>query len=79
MTTESSLQEDILETEDKSCVGEWKILSYSKPDRIEIAVDAGLWLFFIRRKLAVTSEDRVFSSFSEQKLEEYDEELWVGK
>ena len=42
MTTESSLQEDILETEDKSCVGEWKILSYSKPDRIEIAVDAGL-------------------------------------
>ena len=79
MTKESSLQEDTLETEDKSCVGKWKISSYSKLDRMKIAVDAELWLFFIRRKLAVTSEDRVFSSFSEQKLEEYDEELWVGK
>ena len=46
---------------------------------MEIAVDAELWLFLIRRKLAITGEDRVFSSFSEQKLDEDDEEFWVGK
>ena len=76
ITTESSLQEDILEFEVKSC--KWKILSYSKLDGMEIAVDAELWLCFIRCKLAITGEDRVFSSFSEQKLDEDDEE-WVGK
>ena len=79
ITTESSLQEDILETEDKSCVGKWKILSYSKLVRMEVAVDAEFWLSLIRRKLAITGEDRVFSLFSEQKLDEDDEEFWVGK
>ena len=42
MTTELSLQEVIVEPNDKSCVGKWKILSYSILDEIEIAVDAEL-------------------------------------
>ena len=28
--------------------------------------------------MAITGEDRVFSSFWEQKLDEYDEEFWVS-
>ena len=42
MTTKSSLEEDTLETEDKSCVGKWTILSYSKLNGLEIAVDTEL-------------------------------------
>ena len=40
--------------------------SYSKLDGIEIAVDAELWLRFIRRKLAIMGEEIVFTSSSEQ-------------
>ena len=69
----------MLETDDKSRVGKWKISSNFTLDGKEITIDAELWLFFIRRKLAITGEDRVFSSFWEQKLGEDDEEFWVGK
>ena len=77
--TESSLKDDILETEDKSCVGKKNFFEYSKLDGMEIAVDDELWLFVIIGKFAINGEEFLSTSSSERRFDEYDDEFWVGK
>ena len=44
-----------------------------------MAVDDELWLFLIMGKFAINGEELLFTSSSERKFDEYDEEFWVGK